>query len=93
MTKNNYLNSLYCNLFEILNIIINSIILVKANFKISKIESETNKDSSHPLGEEDGKAVSEKEFEDYVIKHGAAGSFMVFRSDRKKEDELGLDEL
>lgn len=38
------------------------------------------------------KNLSKEEFEDFIIKSGAAGSFMVFRSD-KKDDELGIDEL
>ena len=31
-------------------------------------------------------------FEDYMLKSGASGSFMVYRSN-KKDDELGIDEL
>ena len=38
------------------------------------------------------KNLTKEEFEDFIIKSGAAGSFMVFRSD-KKDDELGIDEL
>ena len=38
------------------------------------------------------KAITEEEFEDFIVKAGAAGSFMVFRSSNK-DDELGLDEL
>jgi hypothetical protein len=63
---------------------------LKANFSIRKntdleekspdVESSTNKE------------ITEEEFEDFIVKAGAAGSFMVFRS-LKKEDELGLDEL
>lgn len=63
---------------------------MKANFSIKKntdlgkklpdVESSTNKE------------ITEEEFEDFIVKAGAAGSFMVFRS-LKKEDELGLDEL
>jgi len=36
--------------------------------------------------------MSAEEFEEFVIKSGAAGSFMIFRSS-KKDDELGIDEL
>ena len=36
--------------------------------------------------------LTQEEFEEFIIKSGAKGSFMVYRSD-KKEDELGLDEL
>ena len=53
------------------------------NFEIKKKEIQNNRKEN----------VSEDEFEDFILKAGAAGSFMVFRSDRKKKDELGLDEL
>lgn len=36
--------------------------------------------------------LTQKEFEEYITKSGAKGSFMVYRS-TKKEDELGLDEI
>jgi hypothetical protein len=38
------------------------------------------------------KDLTQKEFEEYIAKSGAKGSFMVYRSN-KKDDELGLDEL
>jgi len=38
------------------------------------------------------KNLTKEEFEDFIVKSGAAGSFMVFRSN-KKDDELGIDEL
>ena len=43
------------------------------------------------MSKEEG-GLSKKEFEDFVVKSGAKGSFMVYRS-TKKEDELGMDEL
>ena len=47
----------------------------------------------HKTENEDGDSnMSAKEFEEFVIKSGAAGSFMIFRSS-KKDDELGIDEL
>ena len=64
--------------------------LLKANFKIKKNEDMENMitdDYSLP-----DKAITEEEFEDFIVKAGAAGSFMVFRSSNK-DDELGLDEL
>lgn len=64
---------------------------MKANFKIKKnkdLENTTSNDSSLT-----NKEATEEEFEDFVIKAGAAGSFMVFRSDKQKDDELGIDEL
>lgn len=44
------------------------------------------------MDEEPKRNITQEEFEQFIIKSGAAGSFMVFRSD-KKEDELGLEEL
>ena len=38
------------------------------------------------------KELTQKEFEEYIAKSGAKGSFMIYRSDNK-EEELGLDEL
>ena len=63
---------------------------MKANFTIKK-----NKDSENVTSDDSSlanKEVTEEEFEDFVVKAGAAGSFMVFRSS-KKDDELGIDEL
>jgi len=36
--------------------------------------------------------LTPEEFEEFITKAGAAGSFMIFRS-KKKQDELGLDQL
>ena len=38
------------------------------------------------------KDLTQKEFEEFISKSGAKGSFMVYRS-TKKDEELGLDEL
>lgn len=63
---------------------------MKGNFNIKKIdELETSENDTH----EEQKNLTEDEFEDYIRKSGSAGSFMVFRSDRKKESELGIDEV
>jgi len=60
---------------------------MKSNFR--KDESpKTNIDSNN----ESQKEFSENDFEDFVVKSGAKGSFMIYRSN-KKDDELGLDEL
>lgn len=64
---------------------------MKANFKISK-QDETKK-IEQPVDNENKKNLTNEEFEEFVVKAGAAGSFMVFRSDKNKDDELGLDEL
>ena len=53
--------------------------MIKSNFKITKeIEEKKN--------------YSQKEFEEFVSKSGAAGSFMIFRSE-EKDTELGIDQL
>ena len=59
---------------------------MKTNFKKSKEESEVSS------LEVDKKELTKEEFEDYISKSGAKGSFMVYRS-TKKDDELGMDEL
>ncbi len=58
---------------------------MKTNFK---------KDETIPSSEitESKKDLTQEEFEDYICKSGAKGSFMVYRSE-KKDEELGLDEL
>jgi hypothetical protein len=64
--------------------------MIKANFKLSnqKNTAEKAKDENR----EETKELSSTEFEDFIVKSGAAGSFMIFRSE-KKDEELGLDEL
>jgi len=67
---------------------------LKANFKINKNndnQSENIKLSETSLNKTS--EISEEEFENFVSKAGAAGTFMVFRSIKKKEDELGIEEL
>jgi hypothetical protein len=64
---------------------------LKTNFKVSKSNKSDSevpvKTSDEPINE-----MTELEFEEFVSKSGAAGSFMVYRS-IKKDDELGLDTL
>ena len=62
-------------------------LIMKANFKIKK-----NPDSEKSIKKEQTE-LTEEEFEECVSKAGAAGTFMVFRSNTKKEDEMGVDEL
>ncbi len=64
---------------------------MKANFKVSK-PNRIIVDESYLDSEAVKENVSKEEFEEFVSKAGASGSFMIFRSE-KKEDELGLDEL
>jgi hypothetical protein len=64
---------------------------MKSNFKTSN--SETPSDSNSLTETENtSKELTKEEFEEYMIKSGASGSFMIYRSD-KKDDELGMDEL
>lgn len=67
--------------------------MIKANFRISK-ETKYNEDKSKnsDATEDKKEEITQAEFEQFIIKSGAAGSFMVFRSD-KKDDELGLEEI
>lgn len=62
--------------------------LLKANFNIKKSNSLTNIEKKE---EKNGK-LSQEDFEDFIVKSGAKGSFMVYRS-TKKDDELGMDSL
>jgi len=63
---------------------------MKANFTIKKnndVQSSVNVPSL-----DEKKKLTQEEFEDFIIKSGAKGSFMVYRSG-KKDDELGLEQL
>ncbi len=63
---------------------------MKTNFQKNEDKSSEIKDETGTNSEK--KDITQEEFEAYIIKSGAKGSFMVYRS-TKKEDELGLDEL
>ena len=70
---------------------------MKANFKRKRSnnidQAEQNIAPTEQNIDHDNKSVmSAEEFEEFVTKSGAAGSFMIFRSS-KKDDELGIDEL
>lgn len=63
---------------------------MKTNFRKNKdLPSEVD---DKTIADSEKKDLTQEEFEDYIIKSGAKGSFMIYRSS-KKEDELGLDEL
>ena len=73
---------------------------MKGNFEL-KDEGKTISNLDSKLDEnnklifkkdDDEKEISAEEFEDFIVKSGAAGSFMIFRSE-KKETEMGIDEL
>jgi hypothetical protein len=66
--------------------------LIKANFKLSKEVKPDESEKLDSINAESKRDITQAEFEDYIIKSGASGSFMVFRS-QKPEDELGLEEL
>ena len=61
---------------------------MKTNFEKND-ETEIKKESNEEPIKKD---LTKEEFEEFIIKSGAKGSFMVYRSD-KKDDELGMDEL
>jgi len=65
--------------------------IMKTNFK--KIKSQNNKQNLNPDKQElQEKELSQEEFEEFVSRTGARGSFMIYRS-KKKDDELGIDAL
>lgn len=59
---------------------------MKTNFRKDEQKNELNQI------EKKQQELTQEEFEEYVIKSGAKGSFMIYRSE-KKEDELGIDEI
>lgn len=61
---------------------------MKANFKVKKSDSLSKIENK----ESQDKKLSQEDFEDFIVKSGAKGSFMVYRS-KNKEDELGMDSL
>jgi len=66
--------------------------MIRANFKISKESKHEMDKTTTQVKENSAHDLTKEEFEAFMVKSGAAGSFMVFRSD-KKDEELGLEEL
>lgn len=64
---------------------------MKANFKISTNENTEDQNIVPPTKIDHD--IDDKEFEDFLIKNGVAGSFMVFRDGKEKVSEMGIDEL
>jgi hypothetical protein len=62
---------------------------LKTNFKKT---SKSDEYVEQLENKEQKKDLTPEEFEEYVRKSGARGSFMIYRSE-KKDEELGLDEL
>ena len=66
---------------------------MKANFKIKKTETdEYKKYPEYNEVKNESSELTQEEFEEFIVKSGAKGSFMVYRTD-KKDQELGIDEL
>lgn len=65
---------------------------MKTNFKQPSKPIENKPEENDSFNDHTNKEITQKEFEDFIIKSGAKGSFMVYRSE-KEEDELGIDEL
>ncbi len=63
---------------------------MKTNFR--KSENNLTSENNDVETNINQKSLTQEEFEEYISKSGAKGSFMVYRS-TKKEEELGLDEL
>ena len=60
---------------------------MKSNFKRTEVSDEIrSKDNV------ERRDLTQAEFEEFMINSGARGSFMVYRS-KKKDDELGIEEL
>ena len=63
---------------------------MKTNFKKETKESSDNLTIYSDKDTE--KDLTAEEYEDFILKSGAKGSFMIYRS-KKKDDELGIDKL
>jgi hypothetical protein len=60
---------------------------MKTNFR-----KESDEKLDVTIQTQETKEFSKDEFEEFMLKSGAKGSFMVYRSEAK-DDELGLDEI
>ena len=63
---------------------------MKTNFK--KTDSDYKKYDEYNEIQNNSSELTQEEFEEFIVKSGAKGSFMVYRTD-KKDEELGIDEL
>ena len=64
---------------------------MKTNFKKTGTDQYKKYSEYHELKNESTE-LTQEEFEEFIVKSGAKGSFMVYRTD-KKDQELGIDEL
>tara|TARA_B110000495_G_scaffold106092_1_gene91657 strand:- start:3326 stop:3514 length:189 start_codon:yes stop_codon:yes gene_type:complete len=62
---------------------------MKTNFRKNEDKQSSSTKNENTSNQKD---LTQKEFEEFISKSGAKGSFMVYRS-TKKDEELGLDEL
>ena len=60
---------------------------MKTNFRKTENDKSKNQEKN-----KEKKDLTKEEFEEFIHKYGAKGSFMVYRS-TKKDEELGIDEL
>jgi hypothetical protein len=65
---------------------------MKSNFKKENKEDIDNLTKFPQIKDDTTKDLTAEEFEDFILKSGAKGSFMIYRS-KKKDDELGIDTL
>ena len=65
---------------------------MKSNFKKENKEDIDNLAKFPQIKDDTTKDLTAEEFEDFILKSGAKGSFMIYRS-KKKNDELGIDTL
>ena len=64
---------------------------MKTNFKNSTSDNDKKEFAKYD-NVDNSKNLTAEEFEDFIVKSGAKGSFMIYRS-KKSDDELGIDEL
>ena len=64
---------------------------MKTNFKKTETDEYKKYPEYHEVKNESSE-LTQEEFEEFIVKTGAKGSFIVYRTD-KKNQELGIDEL
>jgi hypothetical protein len=62
---------------------------MKTNFRKNDANQSSPSKNEYVPNQKD---LTQKEFEEFISKSGAKGSFMVYRS-TEKDEELGIDEL
>ena len=62
---------------------------MKTNFRKNDDKQSSSTKNENTSNQKD---LTQKEFEEFISKSGAKGSFMVYRS-TEKDEELGIDEL